>query len=152
MPNHVTCILLARADDSWQQRADKPGMVAAERNPRLHNSRLHNPCLHNSNNSRLQVLLGLNKRDARVFDVHRLSLSTGQLTLDTTNPGGWAGCACLQTAQLAGCKTKQNTSAAAACLPPPSALPACLQAVCTTGGRALQLPCQCILLTAHQVM
>jgi dipeptidyl aminopeptidase/acylaminoacyl peptidase len=39
-----------------------------------------------------QVLLTLNARDRRYFDVHRLQLSNGALVLDTQNPGdvdGW---------------------------------------------------------------
>jgi dipeptidyl aminopeptidase/acylaminoacyl peptidase len=39
-----------------------------------------------------QILVGLNKRDKRLFDVHRINLKTGEMTLDTQNPGdvdGW---------------------------------------------------------------
>lgn len=39
-----------------------------------------------------QVLVTLNARDRRYFDVHRVTLSNGALTLDTQNPGdvdGW---------------------------------------------------------------
>jgi hypothetical protein len=35
----------------------------------------------------LQVLVGLNKRDPRCFDMYRLTISSGQLELDTENPG-----------------------------------------------------------------
>lgn len=35
----------------------------------------------------LQVLVGLNKRDARYFDMYRVNLATGELTQDTENPG-----------------------------------------------------------------
>jgi dipeptidyl aminopeptidase/acylaminoacyl peptidase len=38
------------------------------------------------------ALIQLNKRDPKVFDVYRLNLKTGELTLDTENPGdvtGW---------------------------------------------------------------
>ncbi|WIA36748.1 hypothetical protein OEZ86_008017 [Tetradesmus obliquus] len=34
-----------------------------------------------------EVLVGLNKRDPRCFDMHRLNISTGELQLDTENPG-----------------------------------------------------------------
>jgi len=34
-----------------------------------------------------QMLVGLNKRDKRLFDVYRLKLATGELELDTENPG-----------------------------------------------------------------
>lgn len=34
-----------------------------------------------------QVLVGLNLRDPRVFDMHRIDLETGKVTLDTQNPG-----------------------------------------------------------------
>lgn len=34
-----------------------------------------------------ELLVGLNQRDPRVFDLHRVRLSTGQLSLDTQNPG-----------------------------------------------------------------
>jgi dipeptidyl aminopeptidase/acylaminoacyl peptidase len=34
-----------------------------------------------------QALIAMNQRDARVFDVHRIALKTGALTLDTKNPG-----------------------------------------------------------------
>src|SRR5262249_1241507 len=34
-----------------------------------------------------ELLVGLNQRDPKVFDLHRLRLSTGQLSLDTQNPG-----------------------------------------------------------------
>ncbi|KAF6257854.1 Alpha/Beta hydrolase protein [Scenedesmus sp. NREL 46B-D3] len=34
-----------------------------------------------------QVLVGLNRRDPRCFDMYRLNLSSGQLVLDTENPG-----------------------------------------------------------------
>jgi dipeptidyl aminopeptidase/acylaminoacyl peptidase len=34
-----------------------------------------------------QVLVGLNRRDPRVFDMHRINLETGIVTLDTKNPG-----------------------------------------------------------------
>lgn len=40
----------------------------------------------------MQVLVGLNKRNSQVFDMHRVNLETGELTLDTENPGdvlGW---------------------------------------------------------------
>ncbi len=39
-----------------------------------------------------QVLVGLNKRDPSVFDMYRIDLASGTLTLDTENPGdvlGW---------------------------------------------------------------
>src|SRR5262249_42895814 len=39
-----------------------------------------------------QVLIQMNQRDKQVMDVHRLTLSTGALALDTQNPGdvvGW---------------------------------------------------------------
>jgi len=38
------------------------------------------------------VLIQLNKRDPKVFDIYRVNLKTGELTLDTENPGdvtGW---------------------------------------------------------------
>src|SRR5579871_4656238 len=38
-----------------------------------------------------QILIGLNQRDPRFTDVHRLDLNTGALTLDTENPGDVAG-------------------------------------------------------------
>lgn len=34
-----------------------------------------------------EVIVGLNKRDRKVFDVHRIDLTTGKETLDTENPG-----------------------------------------------------------------
>lgn len=34
-----------------------------------------------------EVLIGLNLRDRRVFDIHRVDLDTGAVTLDTQNPG-----------------------------------------------------------------
>lgn len=34
-----------------------------------------------------QVLVGLNRRDPSVFDVHRIDLETGEVVLDTQNPG-----------------------------------------------------------------
>ncbi|NOT34876.1 MAG: S9 family peptidase [Candidatus Eisenbacteria bacterium] len=40
-----------------------------------------------------EVLVGLNRRDARLFDVHRIDLTTGKITLEATNPGhvvSWA--------------------------------------------------------------
>ncbi len=39
-----------------------------------------------------ELLVALNQRDKRVFDMHRLNLETGELKLDTQNPGdalGW---------------------------------------------------------------
>ena len=39
-----------------------------------------------------QILVGLNLRDRRVFDMHRVDLTTGAVVLDTENPGdvvGW---------------------------------------------------------------
>ena len=39
-----------------------------------------------------QMLVGLNLRDRRVFDMHRIDLASGAITLDTENPGdvlGW---------------------------------------------------------------
>lgn len=36
--------------------------------------------------------MGLNKRNPQVFDMYRIKLETGELTLDTENPGdvlGW---------------------------------------------------------------
>src|SRR5437879_2025954 len=33
------------------------------------------------------LLIQLNKRDAKVFDIYRVNLNTGELTLDTENPG-----------------------------------------------------------------
>jgi dipeptidyl aminopeptidase/acylaminoacyl peptidase len=39
-----------------------------------------------------QVLVGLNQRDRRLFDMHRIDLKTGKAELDTENPGdvvGW---------------------------------------------------------------
>jgi dipeptidyl aminopeptidase/acylaminoacyl peptidase len=39
------------------------------------------------------VLAGMNKRDPKVFDMHRIDLATGEAKLDTENPGnvvGWA--------------------------------------------------------------
>lgn len=37
------------------------------------------------------LLVGMNLRDRRVFDVHRISLTTGTASLDTENPGDIAG-------------------------------------------------------------
>jgi dipeptidyl aminopeptidase/acylaminoacyl peptidase len=40
----------------------------------------------------VEVLIGLNKRDPSVFDMYRIDLPTGEITLDTENPGdvlGW---------------------------------------------------------------
>ena len=40
-----------------------------------------------------QILVGLNKRNKALFDMHRVTLSTGEEKLDTENPGdvvGWA--------------------------------------------------------------
>ena len=34
-----------------------------------------------------QVLVGLNKRDSKVFDMHRIDIASGQAELDTENPG-----------------------------------------------------------------
>ena len=34
-----------------------------------------------------QILVGLNIRDRRVFDMYRIDLQTGAVTLDTQNPG-----------------------------------------------------------------
>ncbi len=34
-----------------------------------------------------EILVGLNRRDPRAFDVHRIELSTGRCRLDTLNPG-----------------------------------------------------------------
>jgi dipeptidyl aminopeptidase/acylaminoacyl peptidase len=34
-----------------------------------------------------QLLVGLNQRDKTVFDMHRIDLETGEVTLDTENPG-----------------------------------------------------------------
>ncbi len=39
-----------------------------------------------------EIYIGLNKRDPQVFDLYRLNIVTGELTLDTENPGdveGW---------------------------------------------------------------
>src|SRR5262245_5206531 len=39
------------------------------------------------------VMAGMNKRDPKLFDVHRIDLATGEVKLDTENPGnvvGWA--------------------------------------------------------------
>ncbi|MBX9581310.1 MAG: prolyl oligopeptidase family serine peptidase, partial [Gemmataceae bacterium] len=47
-----------------------------------------------------QAVVGLNKRNKQVFDQHRLTLSSGELALDTENPGnvvGWATDAAFQT-------------------------------------------------------
>jgi dipeptidyl aminopeptidase/acylaminoacyl peptidase len=38
-----------------------------------------------------EVLVGLNKRDRRLFDVHRIDLKSGKEVLDTENPGDVAG-------------------------------------------------------------
>jgi dipeptidyl aminopeptidase/acylaminoacyl peptidase len=46
-----------------------------------------------------QVLVSMNLRNRQLFDVHRLTLSTGALSLDTENPGdvaGWGADAKLQ--------------------------------------------------------
>ena len=37
------------------------------------------------------ALIQLNKRDAKVFDIYRVNLQTGELALDTENPGDVAG-------------------------------------------------------------
>ena len=37
------------------------------------------------------ALIQLNKRDAKVFDIYRVNLQTGELTLDTENPGDVSG-------------------------------------------------------------
>ena len=38
-----------------------------------------------------ELLIQLNKRDPRLFDVYRVDLKTGEVTLDTENPGDVAG-------------------------------------------------------------
>ena len=35
----------------------------------------------------MQVLVGLNKRDPNVFDMHRIQRESGEVALDTENPG-----------------------------------------------------------------
>ncbi|HWC19247.1 MAG TPA: S9 family peptidase [Terriglobales bacterium] len=37
------------------------------------------------------ILVQMNQRDAKLFDVHRIDLKTGKVTLDTQNPGDVAG-------------------------------------------------------------
>ena len=37
------------------------------------------------------MLVSLNARDRRLFDIYRVTLSTGALVLDTQNPGDVAG-------------------------------------------------------------
>ena len=37
------------------------------------------------------VLVGMNKRDKKVFDMHRIDLATGEEKLDTENPGNVVG-------------------------------------------------------------
>ncbi|MCP4727274.1 MAG: S9 family peptidase, partial [bacterium] len=34
-----------------------------------------------------EILVGLNYRDKRLFDIHRINLETGEISLDTENPG-----------------------------------------------------------------
>ncbi|HSE41162.1 MAG TPA: prolyl oligopeptidase family serine peptidase, partial [Acidobacteriota bacterium] len=39
-----------------------------------------------------EILVGINRRDPKLFDIHRINLTTGKVTLDTENPGdviGW---------------------------------------------------------------
>jgi dienelactone hydrolase len=38
-----------------------------------------------------EILIELNQRDRRMFDVHRISLESGAVSLDTENPGGVIG-------------------------------------------------------------
>lgn len=38
-----------------------------------------------------QILVGLNKRDKKAFDMHRIDLASGKETLDTENPGNVVG-------------------------------------------------------------
>ncbi len=38
-----------------------------------------------------EVIVGLNKRDARVFDPYRLNIETGELTILAENPGNYSG-------------------------------------------------------------
>ncbi|MFM7152319.1 MAG: TolB family protein, partial [Gemmataceae bacterium] len=38
-----------------------------------------------------EMLIGLNRRNKRVFDVYRVTLSTGEMKLDTENPGNVVG-------------------------------------------------------------
>ena len=38
-----------------------------------------------------EIIIGMNKRSAEVFDPYRLNLKTGELTLLAENPGNWQG-------------------------------------------------------------
>src|SRR5262249_15849116 len=46
------------------------------------------------------LLIQLNKRAPKVFDVYRVNLKSGELTLDTQNPGDVAGCQAAHALQV----------------------------------------------------
>src|SRR2546422_4364726 len=53
-----------------------------------------------------EILVQLNLRDRKLFDVHRLNLKTGALILDTENPGDVAGWAADDKLQIRAAQTK----------------------------------------------
>jgi dipeptidyl aminopeptidase/acylaminoacyl peptidase len=59
-----------------------------------------------------QMLVGLNLRDRRVFDMHRIDLASGAITLDTENPGDVLGWVTDPDFQIRACQAQnpQNAS------------------------------------------
>jgi dipeptidyl aminopeptidase/acylaminoacyl peptidase len=58
-----------------------------------------------------QMLVGLNLRDRRVFDVHRVDLRTGAIVLDTLNPGDVLGWVTDPDFQIRGCQAQNPRDA-----------------------------------------
>jgi dipeptidyl aminopeptidase/acylaminoacyl peptidase len=57
------------------------------------------------------ILVGLNLRDRKVFDMHRLDLTTGAVVLDTENPGDVTGWITDDAFQIRGAMTKNPKDA-----------------------------------------
>jgi dipeptidyl aminopeptidase/acylaminoacyl peptidase len=58
-----------------------------------------------------QMLVGLNLRDRRVFDMHRVDLASGAIVLDTENPGDVLGWATDAEFQIRGCMAQNPKDA-----------------------------------------
>jgi dipeptidyl aminopeptidase/acylaminoacyl peptidase len=56
-----------------------------------------------------EILIGLNKRNPALFDMHRVSLDTGEMKLDTENPGGAVGFTSDAKFQVRGCTIAKPT-------------------------------------------
>ena len=88
---HLICLQDRDGDENWRLYAVELGSAARSTRDLTPFDGVQARLLEESKRFPEEVLVELNKRDPRLHDVHRLSLTTGELELVAQNPGNVTG-------------------------------------------------------------